>query len=1229
MNRLARHTVAAVCALAALLLAGLAAGPASAGAAEPTAAWWHMTMTTVPSNIKPGEEATLSVIASNIGDAPVNVGGKEAIVLKVALPANLETVGTSAPFTCVNFFTPTIPVCGTRLPKRTFFEGEEEKAREEAEAAQEKKEKEEGKPGIAPYPPIVQCKQVGGREAVCELPRELVPFESLEVSMRVKVSAGAPASESEIVSSSVSGGGIAGASLTRHVKISDEETSFGSESFEFEPENELGGIESQAGAHPFQATTDLQFNRVLHLFSNGKEEPSTPGIVRNIHVNLPPGFIGNPRVDSFKECSNLDFATLRPNNAANECPGDSAIGVAITSLNEPHNLHDLTVASPLFNLEPAKGDPARFGFVAEGVPVTLEAIDKGGDFHVVVGVNNASADPAILGSLVTIWGTPSDARHEASRGTNCLAQGYDAIEGESHPKCKTEKEEEEEQKVTVGSQPFLTNPTSCEELRTSVDLQSWSSGAFVEGGEGLSSPAITGCSALPFAPSITIQPDETSSNTPTGLNVTLKVPQETLSEPGALAEANIRNTVVTLPAGMQLSPSAADGLESCSLHQIGWKGTNPHTGTQEFLPEEAKLESEETEAERATKCPKASKVGTVEVKTPVLKDPLKGNVYLAAQEENPFGSLFGIYIVIKDPTTGIVAKLAGEVQLNKTTGQVTTNFDNAPQLPFEELKLSLTNGPRASLATPRACGSYASSAGFTSWAGGSEVGSAAGSEPLGFTISSGPEGSACASPQPFAPLFSAGMEQQQAGAFSNFDLTLIRNSSEQAVNGLTVKLPPGMAAMLSNVERCPEPAASEGTCGPGSLIGSATAQSGLGEDPYTIGGGRVYITGPYGGAPFGLSVVIPAEAGGTPGHPVFHFGNVITRSALFVDPTTAAVTIVSQLPTMVETHEKGAIGVPVQLRRVDVHVERPEFQFNPTNCSPMSITGTVTGDEGASTNVSEPFQVTGCEKLAFSPELTAEVESNWTKVEGTGLKVIVKATPGQANIHKTKIVFPSQMPSRLTTIQKACPEATFNANPATCPEGSNIGSAIAHTPVLKNPLVGPAYLVSHGNAAFPDAEFVLQGEGVKLVLDGKTDIKGPHGEPCAQSKEGCITSSTFESVPDAPVSTFEVTLPRGPHSAFTGYGELCHATKTVAETKTVTKTVGKGKKKHKVKVKEKVNVAVAESLTLPTILGGQNGNTIEETLPLKVTGCHEVKASKVTKKPTKKKSKKKKKKKKK
>jgi hypothetical protein len=1185
---------------ATLLLASLlGAGPALAEGVS--ASWWHLSSSTIPTHLAPGKEGTVVVTASNLGDT--NVKGSEAhpIVVSAKLPAGLTVTGV-APAGCAKetgtMKVEKIPMCGERWPRHNSDESEQN--------AKDHK--------------LVTCTVAAGNSGgSCTFPKALSPYETIEVAISVAVAPNAAESpqvdEAKVEGGEAPGGGeLPAASLNRALAVTGEPVPFGIENYELGSEGELGAPATQAGSHPFQLTTSLALNKIYYQFENGSgagPEASTPELAKNIHVNLPPGFIGNPNTNKLPKCTALQFATILHNKLSSACPAATAVGAAIVTLNEPRVHAKLTLVAPVFNIVPAPGEPARFGMTPLGVPITLDTVVNGGDYHVVVSVSNISQDPALLSSLVTIWGVPHDPRHDISRGTACLAIGPETRGADAEPS--------EECKALGDAQPapFLTLPTSCNEpLQTTVEGQSWSAGAGFLGGlapaftgkeTGTETP--TGCNQLPFTPAISVKPTEQQAGSPTGLKVILKVPQGSLAEEHGLAEADIRNTVVKLPVGMQLSPSAADGLQACSSTAVGLKPhANEQTGTIEFFNEIAKQETEEEEAGREARgevCPKASKVGTVRIKTPLLEQQLQGNVYLAAQEDNPFHSLFGIYIVVKDPVSGTVAKLAGEVKLDETTGQVTSVFPNAPQLPFEELALELDEGPRASLATPRACGSYASQAAFTPWSGTAAVESFEHPADLEFSLGSGPEGTACPAGgiQPFNPGFAAGTTNPQAGAFTPFTLSLTRGGTDQQPTSLSMTLPPGIAGLLSQVKQCPEPQASQGTCGPESLIGSATAYAGLGSDPFKETGGRVYITGPYHGAPFGLSIVIPAKAG------PFDFGQVVTRSTISVDPNTAALTINSELPTMLNTTTHHT-GVPVQLRRVDVTVERPggaPFQFNPTNCTRTSITGVLTGDQGASTPVSSPFQATGCDKLAFSPKLSAEVDSKWTKQNGTSLKVKVEATPGQANIQKTKITFPLQLPSRLSTIQKACLDAVFKANPANCPEGSLIGSAIAHTPVLNSPLAGPAYLVSHGGGAFPDAEFVLQGEGITLILDGQTNIHNG------------ITSSTFSSVPDAPISTFEVTLPAGPHSAFTGFEDLCKPVVMVSKKVLVKKKVGK----RTVKVRKTVTTAVAAPLSMPTILGGQNGDVIEKTTPLKVTGCQAVKSFKKAKAPKKKPKKKK------
>jgi hypothetical protein len=518
------------------------------------------------------------------------------------------------------------------------------------------------------------------------------------------------------------------------------------------------------------------------------------------------------------------------------------------------------------------------------------------------------------------------------------------------------------------------------------------------------------------------------------------------------------------------------------------------------------------------------------------------------------------------PNPGVIVKLAGETLANATTGQLTTVFENQPQTPFEVLQLKLKGGPRGTLATPQSCTTATTSADFTPWSA-PGLGGLSGSEQMPGTPDATPSssfnvdwdgaGGACPATPPFGPLFNAGTtgpNATAAAASPSFAVNFSREDREQDFSGLQVQMPLGLVGKIAAVGQCGEAEihaaeANSGECPAASELGTATTAAGPGPHPYFTTG-RVYLTGPYKNQPFGLAVITRAKAG------PFDLGNVVVRSAIHIDEHTSAVTVTSDpFPQFVS-------GVQLRLRQAHVEVNRPGFLLNPTNCTTSQVGATLTGLQGTQAQVSSRFPMAGCNNLPFHPELTAEASGQGSKANGTAFTVKVKSSLGQANIGKTFLQLPIALPSRLTTIQKACLAATFEANPASCPEGSNIGMAIAHTPLLKNPLVGPAYLVSHGNAAFPDVEFVLQGEGITLVLDGKTDIKNG------------ITYSRFETVPDAPVETFETILPAGPHSALTAnvpeseHFSLCNTT-----------------------------------LLMPTELTGQNGAVIKQTTHIKVTGC--------------------------
>jgi hypothetical protein len=543
-------------------------------------------------------------------------------------------------------------------------------------------------------------------------------------------------------------------------------------------------------------------------------------------------------------------------------------------------------------------------------------------------------------------------------------------------------------------------------------------------------------------------------------------------------------------------------------------------------------------------------VGTVRIVTPLLSDPLEGSVYLAAQGENPFGTLLALYIVVEGH--GVVVKLAGRIDADPNTGRLTATFDNNPQLPFSNLKVDFFAGDRAALTTPGTCGSSDINVDLSSWARPNSSLAQVNALP----VTSGPDGSGCVgslSGQPFAPGFLAGTVSPQAGAFTPFTLSLSRSEGQQNLNGLALRMPAGVLGKLAGVPRCEEPQAAQGACGSGSLIGHVTTGAGSGPSPFYIGG-NVYLTGPYAGGPFGLAIVVHALAG------PFDLGNVIVRSRIDVDPRTAQITVTSDpFPRILQ-------GIPLDIRSVNVTIDRDGFIFNPTSCDPMSVTGMVSSTQGVSVPVSNRFQAANCAGLAFRPSFKVSTKAKTSKQSGASLDVWVASGAGQANIGKVAVSLPKQLPSRLTTIQQACPEATFNQNPASCPVGSNIGVATATTPVLVNPVVGPAYLVSHGGAAFPDLVLILQGEGVTVQLVGSIDIK-----------KG-VTSSAFNSVPDVPISTFELTLPQGSHSGLAANlpekakGSLC-----------------------------------GQGLVMPTTITGQNGAQVKQSTKIAVTGCAKAK----------------------
>jgi hypothetical protein len=936
----------------------------------------------------------------------------------------------------------------------------------------------------------------------CTYEGTLPANDTLTIIVNVAVAPGTTSAEPNSVT--LSGGGATSVTTSSPTVISAIPAPPGLQSLDGEVSNRDGSAATQAGSHPYSASLDFEVNTKYGAFA-----PVPSGPLKDTVVNLPAGFIGNP--EATPKCALSDFSASR-------CPSDSQVGVAGVEITD--GLHG---DQPVFNLKAPSGAPAELGFLFAANPVYLKAtVRTGGDYGVTLTSSNLATAVSLFGVRFTLWGVPADPSHDSQR---CAASG--SIE--TLRSCA----------AGITPQPFLTNPTRCtapgEGLETQLLTDFWTKpGAFTSNSfvthlpypEEATEQGTDGCGRVPFAPTISVAPDNSRAGAPAGYQVSIHVPQN--ENPTGLAQADLKTAVVALPSGVVVSPSAADGLGGCG---DGSGGT----------PNQIGLGSADAPA-----CPDSSKIGTVAITTPLLETPLTGSVYLANQGNNPFHSLLALYLVAQGD--GVTIKLAGKVSADPVTGQLTATFDENPQLPFTDLQVNFKGGPRAPLANPVACGTYTATAELTPW-----TGTAPATPTSSFAVNEG-----CAAPLPFGPSLSTGSVTTERGAFSPFTFTLSRGEREQTLGRIAVHTPPGLLAVLKGVSQCPEPQASQGACGPASLIGHTTVAAGAGSSPFYLGG-SVYLTGPYHGAPFGLSIVVPAIAG------PFNLGTVVVRAAIAIDPATAQLTITSDpLPTILQ-------GIPLGLRVVNVTVDRAAFMFNPTDCAASKVDATAQSAQGAVAASSTPFQVANCATLPFKPKLSASAGGKASKAGGASLdvKIASRGGPqpgaGEANIASVKVALPKQLPSRLTTLQKACLAATFEANPANCPAASNVGMATAATPILAHPLSGPAYLVSHGGAAFPDLEIVLQGEGVTIVLDGKTDIK-----------KG-ITSSTFKAVPDAPISSFELKLP-------TGYNSIL--TSNVPQAKRFS--------------------LCGQTLNMPTAITGQNGAALNQTTKIAIDGCPKV-----------------------
>jgi hypothetical protein len=851
--------------------------------------------------------------------------------------------------------------------------------------------------------------------------------------------------------------------------------------------NPDGSPATQAGSHPFAETVSLAFNK---LFDEAEGIDVPEGNLRDLTVFLPPGFVGS--LGAVPACSTFDFLL-------EECPSASQVGI-----------NDVTVISPnthfkfgIFSVEPPRGVALRLGFQVIHIPVVVDlGVNPSPPYNVVATLRNVPNEEAFFSSQFTTWGVPSNLHH----GT-CAKGACD-------------------------EKPFLTLPRSCEgPLPTEFEGLSWQE-PFADPAKALSlthddatppnPQGMTGCPRMAFAPSISAEPTTRAASSPTGLDFSLDVNDEGLGNPSeeAIANADIEKTVVTLPEGMSINPSIADGLEVCT---------------------QAQLAKETAFSAPGSGCPEASKIGSVSVETPLLSETVDGALYQAAPYENPFDSLIALYIVIKNPKLGIKVAQPLNVIPDPVTGRLTTVAEDMPQLPFSHFRLHFREGARSPLASPPACGTHDAEATLYPYGGGAPA-----TTTSAFQIISGPGAGPCPTGglPPFKPGLVAGTLNNAAGHFSPFNVRLFRNDSEQEITHFSIKLPPGVVGKLAGIPFCSDAAiaAAKARTGPhggqeeidhpscpaASEIGHSLVGSGVGS-ALAYAPGKLYLAGPYNGSALSLVAITAGVVG------PFDIGTVVVREAFKIDPETAEVfldaTGSDPIPHIIK-------GIPVHLRDIRAYTDRPNFVLNPTSCKRTSTASTLLGsglDFGSEADdrpvtVSTPFQAADCAALPFKPRLSLKLRGGTKRGSHPALKATLNMNGiGEAGIAKAQVILPKSEFIEQAHFNTICTRVQFKQglHPGEkCPAGSIYGSVIAKTPLLDDPLTGPVFLRSSEHQ-LPDLVAAVHNGQIDVVLVGKVDsVKGR-------------LRTTFESTPDAPVTSAVFSFQGAKKGLFVNSTNLC------------------------------------------------------------------------------------------
>ncbi len=932
--------------------------------------------------------------------------------------------------------------------------------------------------------------------ATCVFPGPIRPGEFRSVSIGFDVDGtGTILHEGDTVidQAILSGGGATAAVAENTTEVSSTPAPFeflqGIPGFGITPYAEDGTAETQAGGHPHVLSINLNVSTQV----NGEAPAGADGGQRDVYTYLPHGLIVNPTATP-RRCGEVEMEAF-------SCPANTQIGVAnvLTSLLKP-----LIFPEPVYNMEPAPGKASNFGFVVVVYPVHIEGGVRAGDYTEMAetrGIPDLQSKPA-MGIQLLLWGDPS-------------APSFDYARVSPFGDC-----EESPCPVPEQDTEALAMPTSCSDVPVGeAEAFSWEhpDGPPVKRQDVMRDASgneigITGCAGVEFKPALKARPTTNTADSPSGLDVDLEVPQT--SSLSQRATSNLKKAEVTLPEGLVINPAGANGLSGCSSAQIG---IDPATGVPNG---------------NEPACPASSRIGSIEVESALVDHPLPGSVYAATPGDNPFGSLLAIYAVVEDPRAGLLIKLPGHVVPDPNTGRLVATFDNNPQLPFSHFKLSFFGGAHGVLRTPSTCGNYSTTSSLTPWSAPDSGPPATAKDD--YSISTPPAGGGCGSSLANNPSLDAGVISPVAAKYSPFVLHLRRGDGTQQISSFTTKLPPGLTGKLAGVAQCSDAAlaAAAGktgqaeqaspSCPASSHVGSVVAGAGAGPSPF-YAHGDAYLAGPYKGAPLSMAVITPAVAG------PYDLGTIVVRAALHVDGATGQITAISDpIPSILQ-------GIPLDVRSIDLQLDRPNFILTGTSCDPSAFEGSALSTLGQIAPLTSRYQLGECQGLAFKPKLGIRLFGGTKRGGHPALRGTVSMPPGGANISEASVALPHSEFLDQSHIGTVCTRVQFaegDGNGSNCPPASIYGTATATSPLVDYTLAGNAYLRSSTNK-LPDLVVALHG---------------PPSQPIAVDAVGRIDSvnggirTTFEGVPDLPVSSFVLSMQGGKKGLLQNSTNICKAT---------------------------------------------------------------------------------------